>query len=154
MVLYIIGGSILALSAFAVLGNRIQKKEIQEIFSDIQKLEAIYVDYVEQKINHQIIKTDDVDLDAESLHKEILAYLKPHIDSVINHINRLEFSSIDIPETSARFNNVTSTAEILIVNKEKNEDKQLSREQINTFVQSVSDTVNSDLQERILRLNQ
>ena len=152
MVLYIIGGSILALSAFAILGNRIQKKEIQEIFSDIQKLESIYLDYVEQKINHQIIKTDDIDLDAESLRKEILTYLKPHIDSVINHINRLEFSSIDIPETSARFNNVTSTAEILIVNKEKNEDKQLTPEQKNTFIQSVSDTVHSDLQERILRL--
>ena len=152
MGLYIFGGVIIAFILFLLLGNQIQKKEIQEILTDIKKLESIYIDFVERKINHQIIKTDDIDLDIEMLHKEILTYLKPHIDSVINHINRLNFTSINIPNKSLRFNNVTSTAEILIVNKEKNEDKQLSPEQINTFVQSVSDTVNSDLQERMLRL--
>ena len=67
-------------------------------------------------------------------------------------MNRLNFSSVNIPNKSLRFNNVTSTAELLIINKAKNEDKQLSAKQIEIFIKSVSDTVYSDLQERILRL--
>lgn len=152
MWLYILGAAIVVFFLFALLGSQIEKKQIREILTDIQQLEAIYTDFVEQKINHQIIHSSDGGIDIEQLHRDTLAYLKPHIDSVINHINKLDLNQIDIPNKSTRFNNVTSTAELLISNKAKNEDKQLTVEQTDTFVQSVKDTIYSDLQERVLRI--
>lgn len=152
MGLYIGLGLLIAFVILGILGNNIDKKEIQEILTDIQKLEALYIDFVDQKISHHIINSSNGEIDVPTIHKEILIYLKPHIDSIINHMNRLNFSSVNIPNKSLRFNNVTSTAELLIINKAKNEDKQLSAKQIEIFIKSVSDTVYSDLQERILRL--
>jgi hypothetical protein len=152
MPIFIIGGLVLVFLLFALIGHNMQKKQIQEILTDIEKLESIYLDFVDQKINQHIISSDDINIDIKVIHKEVIAYLRPHIDSVVNHINRLEFSDINIPNKSLRFNNVTSTAELLIIKKDKNEDKQLSIDQIDTFEKSVSDTVHSDLHERLLRL--
>lgn len=152
MGLYIGLGILIAFVFFYIVGDNIEKKEIKEILTDIQKLEAIYTDFVEQKISHHIINSSNGEIDVPTIHKEILIYLKPHIDSIINHMNRLNFSSLNIPNKSVRFNNVTSTAELLIINKAKNEDKLLNLEQIEHFTKSVSDTVHSDLQERILRI--
>jgi len=152
MGLYIGLGILIAFVFFYIVGDNIEKKEIKEILTDIQKLEAIYTDFVEQKISNHIINSSNGEIDVPTIHKEILIYLKPHIDSIINHMNRLNFSSLNIPNKSVRFNNVTSTAELLIINKAKNEDKLLNLEQIEHFTKSVSDTVHSDLQERILRI--
>lgn len=152
MGLYIGLGILIAFVFFYIVGDNIEKKEIKEILTDIQKLEALYTDFVEQKISHHIINSSNGEIDVPTIHKEILIYLKPHIDSIINHMNRLNFSSVNIPNKSVRFNNVTSTAELLIIKKAKNEDKLLNLEQIEHFTKSVSDTVHSDLQERILRI--
>jgi hypothetical protein len=92
------------------------------------------------------------DQDNEQAVHIVLQTIKPHIDSLLSHINATDSSDVKVSFPTKYFANVATFADSLFYKRSKHKDTPLSQEDEDKMYAVLRDAINADLLKRKLYL--
>jgi predicted PurR-regulated permease PerM len=137
---------------FALLGTKESKQAGEQAGNMLFDMEQKYNDYVERKLNNQIISEDNFDFDIEALTAEVMIFLAPDIQSLISFINSTIYSGARTDYKALYFSNIPHLINEMFEKSTRRKDATLTKEDEAKFKKSFETAIKSNLTVRINNL--
>lgn len=152
-IILIIGGVFVVIFIIALIASSFDTKRASKKAIEILKnLEKKYEDYVERRINLNILKNDEINIEQSKLVDDTIIILTPEIEALVAHINATIYSSIEIDYEAKYFKNMVTLAEQFFRKTGDSKTKNLNKKDVDKLFASVKSSIISDLKRRILNM--
>jgi len=149
MLLYFFLISLLLFVTVSIIANYNARIYAREVLARIRKMELIYIDFIQKKIDKKDFNSFDLNNDPEILAKDASSRLNPSLEGLINYINKAYLSKVKIRTNSEFFPNISALCEEAFANKNKNPEKRMSMAETERFRMALYDAVHADIFQRI-----
>ena len=152
IILIILGAGLILFIIAAIAGSADSNRAGRKAAKILKTIDKKYNDYIEKRINLNILQKDQIDIEEVKLIEDTITILTPEIEALIAHINATIYSSVEVKHNSPYFENAVSLAEEYFRKTGKSETKNLSKKEADKLFASIKAGVTSDLKQRILNM--
>jgi hypothetical protein len=149
MLLYFFIISLMLFVTVSIIANYNARIYSREVIGRIRKMEQIYMDFIQKKVDRKDFNSFDLYNDPELLAKDAVIQLNPSLEGLINYINKAYLSKVKIRTNSTFFPNISALCEEAFANKNKNPEKRMSLAETERFRMALYDAVHADIFQRI-----
>jgi hypothetical protein len=152
MLLYFFLISLLLFVVVSIIANYNARLYSREVIGRIKKMEQIYLDFIQKKINPKSFNSYDLKNDPELLAKDAVNKLIPSLEGLINYINKAYLSKVKIRTNAEFFPNISALCEEAFSSKNKNPEKRMTLAETERFRMALYDAVYADIFQRITKM--
>jgi len=134
---------------FALLGTKESKQAGEQAGNMLYDMEQKYNDYVERRLNNQIISEDNFDVNAKEVASDVMIFLAPDIQSLISFINTTVYSGARTEYKALYFSNIPHIINEMFEKSTRRKDDSLTKEDEEKFHKAFEIAVKSDISKRI-----
>lgn len=135
------------------LGTKESKQAGKKAEKILKNIEQKYDDYLQRKIDHQVLKHENFDLDRDKAFREVMVLLKPDIQSLISLINATIYSDTRTEYQAQYFSNIPHITNEMFEKSTKRKNDSLTKEDEEKIYAAFETAVRSDITNRISRLS-
>ena len=151
MLLYFFLISLLLFITVSIIANYNARIYSREVVERIRKMELIYIEFIQKKLERKGFNSFDLQNDPELLAKDAVSKLNPSLEGLINYINKAYLSKVKIRTNSVFFPNICALSEEAFATKNKNPEKRMSLSETERFRMALYDAVYADIFQRITK---
>lgn len=152
MLLYFFLISLLLFVTVSFIANYNARIYSREVVERIRKMELIYIEFIQKKLERKGFNSFDLQNDPELLAKDAVSKLNPSLEGLINYINKAYLSKVKIRTNSVFFPNISALCEEAFATKNKNPEKRMSLSETERFRMALYDAVYADVFQRITKM--
>jgi hypothetical protein len=149
MLLYFFIISLLLFVTVSIIANYNARIYSREVVERIRKMELIYIEFIQKKLERKGFNSFDLQNDPELLAKDAVSKLNPSLEGLINYINKAYLSKVKIRTNAVFFPNIIALCEEAFATKNKNPEKRMSLAETERFRMALYDAVYADIFQRI-----
>ena len=149
MILYVLLGGIVLFIIIAAFWNNDASKKGAEAANLLMGMEKRDEGFVHQNIRRYSNQTDDISMNRELLVKDVMKFILPDLQRIINLINDTAHSAVLVQVELAYFPNLIHLTEEYFIRSQKNKTKVLSMEEQGAYVAAAQEAVIIDINRRL-----
>lgn len=126
--------------------NQVRKKTI----SLIKELEGKYEQVIRQRFTLAVLEDQDMDAGKEEIEEEMMTIVKPHIEAILSHVNRIEVQDVGLSYSSATFSSLPRLVEEFLLLRKSNPELKLGQAHEDQIYDALRSGMKADIAQRIL----
>lgn len=124
----------------------------KEVDNRFLKMEQKYQGFVENYVTNQVLQTDDLTINAESLAKDAFTVILPDLKGILSIVNSTIYDSVTLDTKANYFPNLVGLTEEYFVRSVKNESKMLLPNEEEAYFIAAKEAILSDIKQRLVEL--